>query len=416
MHFFSIRKHFRGTSTRFAALVGLLMYLSYGVGFDAWTKPALIGVAIFIGLALPAYSRTSNRIEQKANYCLALVTVGRLARFVPQLAFNLSAFFLLGWGHVIPAVNFNGVGGLIGAAALTTAASQGAQYVAIMLSNRNIGDLNRNVMMALTANIVVTAAAIVGLEVARASFVVGGILFALFVFGGGILSDLRGRLYPKRGVGVFFGTFNPFHRTHLDLVRRALSERRLEKVIIHPTVVPRLHRVALEKGEIRVDRIEAGMQIYEKTSEADPYVDYFATGNRFFAPETRLHLIEVAIEEAGLTDRVEILFLPDVYARNGFHGVLRAVRKRYPSAPIHGIHGSDVGGMLVRAILDECGWIYPMPVLRRDGISATAIRDGAKGMTSGSVELALNSLRNGATEITINQRRFRNDSGILSPA
>ena len=133
MLFSSIRQHFRGTSARIAALVGLLMYLAYGVGFDAWAKPALIGVAIFIGLALPAYSRTSNRIEQKANYYLALVTVGRFARFAPQLAFNLSAFFILGWGQVIPALNFAGVGGLIGAAALTTAASQGAQYVAICI-------------------------------------------------------------------------------------------------------------------------------------------------------------------------------------------------------------------------------------------------------------------------------------------
>lgn len=416
MSFSSIKKHFSGTSARIAALVGLLMYLSYGVGFDSLVRPALIGVAAFIGLALPAYSRTSNRIEQKANSYLALVTVGRLARFVTQLAFNLSAFSLLWWGQVIPTANFAGVGGLIGAAALTTAASQGAQYLAIMLANRNVGDLNRNVMLALTVNIVVTAAAIMGFDVARAVFVVGGILLALFVFGGGILSDVRARLYPKRGIGVFFGTFNPFHSTHLDLVRRALSERRLEKVIIHPTVIPRLHRVGLEKGEIRVNHIEGGMQVYETTAKADPYIDYFATGNRFFAPETRLRLIEVAIDEAGLSDKVETLFLPEVYARDGFHGVLRAVRKKYPGAPIHGIHGSDVGGMLVRAILDECGWVYPMPTLRRDGISATAIRNGAKGMTPLSVEVVLGHLRSGKREIMINQRRFRNDNGVLSPA
>ncbi len=39
--------------------------------------------------------------------------------------------------------------------------------------------------------------------------------------------------------------------------------------------------------------------------------------------------------------------------------------------------------MLVRQIVDECGWIYPWCILRRDKISATAIRKGAKGMTLG---------------------------------
>ena len=52
---------------------------------------------------------------------------------------------------------------------------------------------------------------------------------------------------------------------------------------------------------------------------------------------------------------------------------------------LHGLHGTDIGGMLVRQICDECGWIYPWRILRRDNVSATAIRDGAKGMTSAVV-------------------------------
>ena len=45
--------------------------------------------------------------------------------------------------------------------------------------------------------------------------------------------------------------------------------------------------------------------------------------------------------------------------------------------------------MLVRQISDECGWIYPWCILRRDKVSATAIRTGAKGMTSTVVTDAL---------------------------
>ncbi|MDA0261843.1 MAG: hypothetical protein O3A21_06585 [Proteobacteria bacterium] len=158
------------------------------------------------------------------------------------------------------------------------------------------------------------------------------------------------------------------------------------------------------------------MQIYEKTAKADPYVDYFPTGNRFYAPESRRYMIELALAEAGLSDRVEVSFMPETYARYGFHGVLAAIRKDHPNTPIHGIHGSDVGGMMVRAILDECGWIYPMPSLRRDGVSATAIRAGAEGMTGASITETLRFLCQERGEIAINGRKFRNEHGVLVPA
>ena len=74
---------------------------------------------------------------------------------------------------------------------------------------------------------------------------------------------------PKGGIGLFFGTFNPFHNTHLVILRRAIAERQLDKVIIHPTLIPRLHADAFRKGEIRVGRLENGFQIYEKTDKAD---------------------------------------------------------------------------------------------------------------------------------------------------
>ncbi|NQV80421.1 MAG: adenylyltransferase/cytidyltransferase family protein, partial [Alphaproteobacteria bacterium] len=315
------------------------MYLSYAAGFDAWGNPALIAVTALIGIALPAYSRVSNRIEQRVNYALVLVTAGRLARFAAQFAFNLAVFLIIQLGGVFGDTSLSGLGGIVGAAALTTAASQGAQYVAIMLFNRNVGDLNRNVMLALAANIVVTAAAVVGVPVVQPAFVVLGIGLAVFVFGSGILSDLRGVLFPKRGIGIFFGTFNPFHITHLRLIRDALEHRNLERVIVHPTLVPRGHRLALERGDIVVDRLENGLQIYERTDRADPYVDYFPTGQRFFAPETRRHLIEGALEEAGLSNQVEVAFMPEVYDARGFHGVIAEIKKNNPGKPVHGIHG-----------------------------------------------------------------------------
>ena len=98
------------------------MYLSYAAGFGAWANPALIVVTAFIGIALPTYSRLSNRIEQRVNYALVLVTTGRLARFGAQFAFNLAAFLIIQLGGVFGDTNLSALGGIVGAAALTTAA------------------------------------------------------------------------------------------------------------------------------------------------------------------------------------------------------------------------------------------------------------------------------------------------------
>lgn len=371
------------------------MYGSYAAAHEAWASGALIATSIFIGLALPLYSKLSNRLEERVNFRTALVTAGRLARFAAQFAFNAAVFFVFDAAAVVSDAGLSSVGGVLGAAAVTTLASQGVQYLGLMLARRGTGDANRNVLAGLSANIVVTAVALAGLDLARPLFLAGGIGLGAVVFGSGVLSDLRSRIYPRRGIGVFFGTFNPFHVTHLRLVQQALAERNLEKVVIHPTVLPRFHAESLAKGEIRIARVEDGLVVYERTEKADANVDYFPTGNRFFPPEVRRHMIELAIREAGLEGRVEVAFLPEVYAGRGFHGVLAEIRKAHPGRPVHGLHGSDVGGMLVRAILDDCGWIYPLPTLRRDGISATAIRAGAQGMTCPAVTAVLQRLRAG---------------------
>jgi len=392
------------------------MFVSYGYAHGTWSNPSLIGVSTFIAFSLPTYARLSNRIEERANNLLALVTIGRLARFAAQLAFNAVVFWLLIAGGAIEKTAISHVGGWLSAALLTTVASQGAQFIGAWLFRRNIGDANRNAMVGLSANILVTALATAGIPLAVAVFQAAGIGLAVLVFGIGLLSDLRGRLHPRGGVGIFLGTFNPFHTSHLKLVRRALDERGLDKVVIHPTILPKLHAQALERGEIRVARVENGLQVYEKTEKADVGVDYFPTGNRFLAPETRRLLIEIAIREAGLAGRVEVAFMPETYAETGFVGVVEAIRRAHPGVPLHGIHGSDWGGMLVRAIMDECGWIYPMPIVRRDRISATAIRAGARGMVAAGVEEALRQLRENLPEITIHGRSYSNDRGKLVSA
>ena len=56
-------RYVRSTSTRTAAFVGLLTYLSYAYAHGSWANPALIGVSLFVGLFLPTYAKLSNKAE-----------------------------------------------------------------------------------------------------------------------------------------------------------------------------------------------------------------------------------------------------------------------------------------------------------------------------------------------------------------
>ena len=404
----------RSPSTRVAGFGGLVSYASYAYAHGSWANWALICVSVFVGVFLPSYAKLSNKAALWAENRFGFVTAGKLGRFIPQYAFNLAVFWVFLWGGALNVAGMASVGGAAGAALVTTAISQGAQYLGLYLFQRGIGDANRNVLVGVVINLLLSAFGTAGLPLAREAYLVMGALLGMLFFAVGLLSDLRSMFAPKGGVGVFFGTFNPFHNTHLAMVRQAIEERGLDTVIIHPTLVPRIHADAFRKGQLRVARLENGFQIYEKTDKADVNVDYFPSGNKFLPPETRKALIELSLAEAGLSNRVEVAFYPEVYNKKGFQGVIAEVRRRHPGARLHALHGTDIGGMTVRQICDECGWIYPWRILRRDKVSATAIRKGAKGMTSTVVTDVMAQLTANVPVVTAGGRRFRNDNGVLS--
>jgi nicotinic acid mononucleotide adenylyltransferase len=407
-------RYARSPSTRLAAFAGLLTYLCYAYAHNSWTNPALIGVAIFFALFMPTYSRISNKIEIWSNNQFGYVTGGRLGRFVFQFVVNLALFAVMLYGHGMNPSGVATVGGIAGAALVTSLASQGLQYLGIYLYARGIGDYNRNVLAGLVVNTVLTALGTAGLLFAREAFLavgfgLGGLLLLV-----GVLSDLRSIFAPKGGIGLYFGTFNPVHNTHLAIIQRAMEQRRLDKIIIHPTLIPRLHVEAFRRGEIRVGRLKDGFQIYEKTEKADVAVDYFPTGNIFLPPETRKALIELAVADAGLAGKVEVIALREAYDTKGFQGVIAEIKRMHPGVRLHTLHGTDFGGMYVRQICDECGWIYPWRIMRRDDVSATAIRKGAKGMTPPVVTDVLDQISQNLPVVTAGGHRYRNDNGVLT--
>ncbi len=407
-------RYVRSPSTRMAAFGGLLTYVSYAYAHGSWANPTLMAVSVFIGVFLPSYSKLSNKAELWANNRFGFVTAGKFGRFLPQLVFNLAVFWACLWGGAFNLVGIASVGGFAGAALVTTLASQGTQYLGAYFVARGVGDANRNTLVGLLVNIILAALGTAGIPGAREAFLIFGFVLGALFFGVGLLSDIRSVAAPKGGVGILLGTFNPFHNSHVALLRQAMEDRKLDKIIIHPTLIPKLHADAFRKGEIRVGRLQDGFQIYEKTDKADSNVDYFPTGNIFLPPETRKALIELAVAEAGLGNQVEVIFLPETYNTRGFQGVIGEIKKQNPGTRLHMLHGTDFGGMLVRSISDECGWIYPWCILRRDNISATAIRRGVKGMTPAVVTDVLDQISRNLPVVTAGGRRFRNDNGVLT--
>jgi len=392
--------HVRSPSAHFAAFFGFLAYLSYGSARDGWTNPALIGTAIIFAVALPYYAFISNVLERRVMEVSALVTPGRLARFGAQFAFNFAVMFALDHSGLFgadKAWTLRSMGGAVGVAVLITAASQGAQFFGLYLARRGIGDPMRNVQFGLSANIAASAVATVGLpQIADAYMVISLFIGGIAVLNG-ILSDVRSLVPRKGGIAVYFGTFNPVHKGHMECVRAALESRGVERVIIHPTVVPKGHVDALACGHIEAVDDERGYTIYQKTNKADPLLDYFPTGDRFLSPETRRDLIQAAIDDVvaenpDLVGRIEVAWLPNAYAASGFRAVLRELRRRHPGCRVHGIHGNDTGGMMVRAILDDCGWVYPFVVRRLPGFSGTAVRNGDMTMTTRTVAQRLEEI------------------------
>ncbi len=408
--------YLRSPSTILAFTAGALMYLSYAVLHEAWTVPGVLFVGAFVALALPTYSKWSNKVEERIGLATASVTAGRLGRGVLQYGMNLFLFAILIGSGAVPEQKVAAMGGILGIALITTAISQGVQYLALMLANRDIGNRNRNVLIAIAGNIILTAIATLGLAVPQLIAQWLGIACGLFFLGVGLASDIRARVHPHGGVGLFFGTFNPMHRTHIEIIRQAISQRGLEKVYVHPTCVPKLHSDALAKGEIEIVERRDGRRVYGRTAKADVIVNYFPTGREFYEEETRVLLARLAIAEAGLSDIVEVVSFPEVYRTGGFHSVVKQIRRLAPGKSLHGIHGSDLGGMMVRSIYDECGWIHPYPVRRIDGVSATAIRNGATGMAMPAVEQVLVHLRRGDTSFELADRRYDVLAGVVTEA
>ena len=371
--------------TKLSLVMALVMYFSYAIPTNGFKNGYLIFVAVFVFFFLPYFTKISEIVESFAFLKTASAFAGKMARFLWQYLFNLFAITMLIKGDIVQMDRLDRVGGVFGAIALLSFASQGLQYIMMALANRNIGNMYLNITLALSINMCLGAIASLGYENVQVFYVIFGIIMGCIGALYSLYTDILGALPLKGGVGVFCGTFNPVHVTHMKILKNFIEKRGLEKVYLHSTVVPKLHQIFLEDGVIRIKEKKDGMRFYERTEKADFHINYFATGNAFYEAENRYAMLKAAVKDAGLEDKVEILFMPEVYEQKGFYGIIDYVKEHNKGKRIYGLHGSDGGGKMVRAIYDE-KFIIPNVIRRTDNVSATAIRNGAKGMTAPTVD------------------------------
>jgi hypothetical protein len=381
----------------------MLFVIAAATGLLASPHPLRAALfAVLLGVAAPFHARLLERIEARALERVPVLCAGRMLR---ALAHACVTTLAVAW--MDPARFLQGL--------LVAGASLGAQGVTIRRAYAGRGPMSLLVQSAfLVDGFLVAAIGTQSSSVQLLFVLVTGVGLAAFALdlARTARSDWRAILPRRGGIGLFIGTFNPMHTTHVQMVRRALEDRSLDRVYVHATVIPKLHADALANGALAIVARRAGMRVYEATARADPTVNYFPTGRCFYEHETRGLLARISLEDGGLDDRSEVISWPDCYARAGFRGVIEELRRRHPGVTICGIHGSDAGGIWNRAIYDAAG-LDAYPVRRADSISATAIRGGATGMTSPRVTEILRYLSANSSQFSVAGRRYELEDGVV---
>lgn len=156
-------------------LLGALFYASYGLATHQWSNAGLIAIATTLAVTSSWFAQASNAIDARLKQQFGSLLAGRLGRLLFQWLVNIGLIAALGFTAVINLAGLSSMGGLVTAALIVTAASQGFQYLGQGLSRRGIGSPAGNIVAALTVSLGVNALAVSG----RAGFQVGVTVFSI---------------------------------------------------------------------------------------------------------------------------------------------------------------------------------------------------------------------------------------------
>ena len=218
-------KYLQSAYTKLAFVMALVMYLSYGLPTQSLGNWYLISVSLFVFLFLPYFSKVSEIVESYTMLKTASSFIAKLARFLWQYLFNLVVIFILIQGSIIDTTRLVSVGGVWGATALISFASQGLQYIVMALANRNIGNMYFNITLALSLNMALGAIAALGYREVQLFYVVFGIIMGFIGAFYSLITDIIGALPIRGGVGIFCGTFNPVHVSHMKILKNFIEKR-----------------------------------------------------------------------------------------------------------------------------------------------------------------------------------------------
>ena len=182
-----------------SALVGVITYLAYGALNGAWSNPALVGISLYMFLFIPGYSKLSNWVERHAAEGSGLETVGRICRYLAQLAVNLALLWVFIAGGILDPAGLTDLGGFFGAAAWITVVSQGGQYLATWLARIGAGRADLNVVLAVSTSAVVNALAVSGVAWLQPIYLVVSLSIGLTLLSFGLFSDARNALARPAG-------------------------------------------------------------------------------------------------------------------------------------------------------------------------------------------------------------------------
>ncbi|HZV99262.1 MAG TPA: hypothetical protein VFF74_09760, partial [Methylophilaceae bacterium] len=222
----------RRKSQIYSAIAFIVPVIISALGSANLLFPMLLGALAIIAcmLLLPKYVALLVRIEDVINHRLARLTPSRLVRIGFHIPWVFAVYLLIAssWriNHLEPYMLL-----------MLLAASNGLHGVAVSLAYRGHGDRMGNILLAFSLSAWLAAVSFISPYGLYAAALAAAIFVGHIV--AGMLSDLRAIFYPKAGVGVFFGTFNPVHNTHLRIMKEALDKRRLHKIYVHPTTVPK---------------------------------------------------------------------------------------------------------------------------------------------------------------------------------
>ena len=171
-------------------------------------------------------------------------------------------------------------------------------------------------------------------------------------------------------IALYLGSFNPFHNGHLEVVKTALNDFKMDKVII----VPSMQNPWKEEKVLDIDKRIEIINIFVNSSDIvighyiDGYYEKYDHG-KWIEEE-----VPIFLDERTYIDSIEKKLIPPYYS----YATLHALKNKYCNDKVFVLVGSDT-------IKDIPNWMHGGKIIEdydflivdrpRNSISSSSIRE-----------------------------------------